>query len=199
MKILLTGGGSGGPTTPLLALYEELKTQLGEDLHGTFMGTEEGPERAWAESLGMSYQSIPSGKLRRYWSWQNFRDPFRILAGFFVALWRVWQIQPDVVVSAGSFVSVPVAYVSRLLGIKHVLLQMDVRPGLANRLMVPASSQLAYLFPETLPFFQRISSLHIGPVLRQSIREASAQNATVLYGLSEVKPLLLVTGEDKVL
>ncbi|MEC7166111.1 MAG: glycosyltransferase, partial [SAR324 cluster bacterium] len=145
LRVLFTGGGSGGPTTPLLAVNEALGA-LGPT-ESRFLGTTSGPERAMVEEAGIPFYAIPAGKLRRYFSWQNFTDPFHILAGGIIGLKHLLQFKPHVVVSAGSFVSVPVAYAARALGIPQVLLQMDVLPGLANRLMAPASSALGYYFP----------------------------------------------------
>lgn len=195
LRIVFTGGGSGGPTTPLLAAYGELKRQLGRDrVQGVFWGTATGPERGMAQKANLPFESIPAGKLRRYWSWKNGVDPLFILGGFLVSLKKLRQFKPHVVVSAGSFVSVPVAYAAWLLKIPHVILQMDVRPGLANRLMSPVSQALAYLFEESAPHFPAIARQKISPVVRSQIREASAEKANEKFHLKSDKPVLLVTG-----
>lgn len=195
LRIVFTGGGSGGPTTPLLAAYGELKQQLGRDqVQAVFWGTPTGPERGMAQKANLPFESIPAGKLRRYWSWKNWIDPLFILGGFLVSLKKLRQFKPHVVVSAGSFVSVPVAYAAWLLKIPHVILQMDVRPGLANRLMSPVSQALAYLFEESAPHFPAIERQKISPVVRSQIREASAEKANEKFNLKSDKPVLLVTG-----
>ena len=84
LRVLFTGGGSGGPTTPLLAVNEALGA-LGPT-ESRFLGTTSGPERAMVEEAGIPFYTIPAGKLRRYFSWQNFTDPFRILAGGIIGL-----------------------------------------------------------------------------------------------------------------
>jgi UDP-N-acetylglucosamine--N-acetylmuramyl-(pentapeptide) pyrophosphoryl-undecaprenol N-acetylglucosamine transferase len=99
------------------------------------------------------------------------------------------------VVSAGSFVSVPVAYAARALGIPQVLLQMDVLPGLANRLMAPASSALGYYFPASERAFQRIPERqHVGPVVRNSIYQGDPEQANQRFQLNPDLPVLLITG-----
>ncbi|MBF0278197.1 MAG: glycosyltransferase [SAR324 cluster bacterium] len=195
LRIMFTGGGSGGPTTPLLATYGELMHKLGQsEVEGLFLGTIDGPEKEMVQLTGLTFAGIPSGKLRRYWSWKNLTDPFFVVSGFVAGLIKLIQFRPQIVVSAGSFVSVPVAYAAWILRIPHILLQMDVQPGLANRLMAPASKFLAYLFEETAPYFPRIAKQSIGPVVRSEIRNASATLANSQFNLKPEKPVLLVTG-----
>lgn len=195
LRIVFTGGGSGGPTTPLLAVYGELINKLGKNqIEGVFFGTIDGPEKEMVQRAGILFESIPSGKLRRYWSWKNLIDPFFVLFGFVIGLIKLIRFHPQVVVSAGSFVSVPVAYAAWILRIPHILLQMDVRPGLANRLMAPVSDILAYLFEQTTSHFPSIALQKIGPVVRPEIQMASAAQANVQFRLNPDKPVLLVTG-----
>ena len=141
IRVLLTGGGSGGPTLPLLALAKEIIKQRKDSIF-LFLGRKKGPERQMVEQEGITYEHIPSGKLRRYLSWRNFVDPIFIIGGAINGFVKLLSFRPYVIVSAGSFVSVPIAYISWLLRIPHVILQMDVRPGLANRLMAPVSNVL---------------------------------------------------------
>ncbi len=195
LRIVFTGGGSGGPTTPLLAVFEELQLRLGEkQIAAVFWGTTSGPERAMVSQVGLSFQRFPSGKLRRYWSWKNLIDPFFILLGFVAGMVKLIRFRPHIVVSAGSFVSVPVAYAAWFLRIPHVILQMDVHPGLANRLMAPVSSVLAYIFEQTASHFPTITKKKIGPVVRAEIKNASRLRANTQFGLKSEKPVLLVTG-----
>ena len=193
LRVVLTGGGSGGPTTPLIAIFEELQNR--GSAHTLFLGTQTGPERKMAEAAGIPFRAIPSGKLRRYWSWQNLRDPFRILAGGLIGGWQLRRFQPHVVVSAGSFVSVPIAYAAKILGIPHIFLQMDVRPSLANRLMSPVSQAMAYYFAPSVRSFSGMAHCQqIGPVVRASVRESLGSSANQQFGLDPSRPVLLVTG-----
>ena len=136
-----------------------------------------------------------SGKLRRYWDWQNLRDPFLVLAGFFAGIYHLLRFRPDIVVSAGSFVSVPVAFGAFILRIPHLILQMDVRPGLANRLMTPFSSGVGCYFEKSMYAFKRVPIQQIvGPVVRQNILYADSKRAEKQFGLDPNRPLLLITG-----
>lgn len=81
-KIILTGGGTAGHVTPNIALVPKLK-EAGFDIK--YIGSYNGMEKQLVEKEGLNYVGISSGKLRRYFSWQNFTDPFRVIKGYFEA------------------------------------------------------------------------------------------------------------------
>ncbi len=194
VRVILTGGGSGGPTLPLLALAKEIIKQRKGSIF-LFLGSKKGPERQMVEQEGITFENIPSGKLRRYLSWRNFVDPIFIIGGGINGFVKLMNFRPHVIVSAGSFVSVPLAYMSWFLRIPHVILQMDVRPGLANRLMAPVSHALITYFEKTANYFPNILlKKNIGPVVRQEIIKANADRANLRFGLDPEMPLILITG-----
>ena len=78
-RIILTGGGTAGHVTPNIALLPRLK-ELGYDIH--YIGSYTGIEKELIEQFDIPYHGISSGKLRRYFDWKNFTDPFRVLKGF---------------------------------------------------------------------------------------------------------------------
>jgi UDP-N-acetylglucosamine--N-acetylmuramyl-(pentapeptide) pyrophosphoryl-undecaprenol N-acetylglucosamine transferase len=105
-RILFVGGGTGGHFYPLMSIAEALRSQnVDADLYYA------GPERydsSALESLGIRYVYISAGKKRRYASFLNFLDTFKILFGAILAIIRLYIIYPDVVMSKGSYTSVPV-------------------------------------------------------------------------------------------
>ena len=194
IRILLTGGGSGGPTQPLIALVEEFRKQKIRSKF-LFLGSKNGPERIMVEKSKIEFKTVPSGKLRRYWSWRNFLDPVFILLGGIFGLFHLLNFRPQIVISAGSYVSVPIAYSAWILKLPHIILQMDIRPGLANLLMAPVSKVVLYYFESTASHFPKISLKHkIGPVVRNGIYESNSKRANKIFGLDPKKPVILITG-----
>ena len=109
-RIILTGGGTAGHVTPNIALIPKLR-ELGYDIQ--YIGSYNGIEKELIEPFGIPYHGISSGKLRRYFSLQNFTDPFRVIKGYGEALRLLKRYKPDVVFSKGGFVAVPVVLAAK--------------------------------------------------------------------------------------
>ena len=139
MRVIFSGGYTLGPVTPLLAIAEVIKKHH-RDAQFLWIGTKTGPERALIEEAGIEFKTITTGKFRRYFSLWNVTDIFKIIAGLFQALKIVWKFEPDLCISAGGFVSVPVNFAGWIYGAKTWVHQQDVAVGLANKLMFPIAS-----------------------------------------------------------
>ncbi len=192
-RMLLTGGGTAGSVTPLLALAEELRKRH-PAVEFLFVGTAEGPERPLVESAGIPFRTIPSGKLRRYLSWQNVVDFERLWQGFRQARRLIGQWKPLVIVSAGSYVAVPVVLAGRLAGVKILIHQQDVRPGLANRLVAPLADRITVSFESSLRNFPARKTRWTGNPVRPAILQGSAIEARRLFELPAGQPVLLIIG-----
>ena len=101
-KIVMTGGGTAGHVTPNIALMPALK-EAGYDIE--YIGSVNGMEKGLIEAQKIPYHGISSGKLRRYFDWKNFTDPFRVLKGYGQAVSLMKKLKPDVVFSKGGFLS----------------------------------------------------------------------------------------------
>lgn len=154
-KILLTGGGTGGSVSPLLAIVNQLKNTPfmkggGGGFDFLFIGSKNGPEKEMVEKEGIGFKAISSGKLRRYFSVKNILDLFFIIVGFFESIFIILKWKPDLIISAGSFVSVPVIWAGWILRVPILIHQQDVRAGLANKLMAPFAKVITVTFEESL-------------------------------------------------
>ena len=151
-KIMLSGGGTGGSVTPLLSLAEELIKE-DKDIDLSFVGAKNGPEKeliAGFKGKEIRFLTLPSGKLRRYFSAANFFDIFKIIGAFFKSLAVLRQERPAIVISAGSFVSVPLVWAAACRRIPILIHQQDIRPGLANKLMAPFARVITVTFEKSL-------------------------------------------------
>ncbi len=190
-KIVLTGGGTLGHVTPHLALIPHLQ-KAGYEIH--YIGTEKGMERAKMESVpGIVYHAVKSGKLRRYFSWQNFVDPFKVIAGAFQSAALMGKIKPDVVFSKGGFVAVPVVFGAWLHRIPVVCHESDLTPGLANKLCKPFARRIATTFPECAKALGDKAEA-VGTPLRPELFSGSRARGLSLLHFDGVKPVLLMMG-----
>ena len=115
MKIILSGGGTIGSVSPLLAVCQAIR-QREPQTEFLWVATRRGPEHRLISEYGIPIRPIFSGKLRRYASWRNLTDPLLITIGFFQSLAIVRRWKPDAVLSAGGFVSVPLVRAAQRLG-----------------------------------------------------------------------------------
>lgn len=192
-RIILTGGGTAGSVTSLIAVADNIKKR-DRTVEFLFVGSANGPERVLAETAGINFEAIPAGKLRRYWSWHNFSDLNNLWHGFLAARRVIRRWRPQTVVSSGSYVSVPVVWAGRLAGCKTLVHQQDVRPGLANRLMVPAATVITVTFSKSLQDFPRPKVVLTGNPVRPSVLNGSADRAREIFNLDQSSPVLLVAG-----
>ncbi len=190
-KIVLTGGGTLGHVTPHLALIPHLQ-ESGYEIH--YIGTEKGMERDKMASVpGVTYHAVKSGKLRRYFSWQNFTDPFRVIAGAFQASHVIGKIKPDVVFSKGGFVAVPVVFGAWVHHVPVLCHESDLTPGLANKLCKPFAKKIATTFPECAAALGPKAEM-TGTPLRPELFHGDRAKGLALLHFDGSKPVLLMMG-----
>lgn len=151
--IVFTGGGTGGHVYPGIAILQALRTSLGTAVEFVWIGSEEGIERSIIEGLGLEYRAIATGKLRRYFSWKNLTDLFRIVKGYVQARQHLKILKPLFVFSKGGFVSVPPVRAAKALKIPVYSHESDLDPGLATRLNLSASRLVFCAYPESVAHF----------------------------------------------
>lgn len=189
--IVLTGGGTAGHVTPNMALIPSLKKA---GYHISYIGSYEGIERKLIEELEIPYYGISSGKLRRYFDFKNFTDPFRVLKGFSEAKKHLKTLMPDVVFSKGGFVTVPVVLAAKRLKIPVIIHESDMTPGLANKLCIPSAAKVCCNFPETLECLPSEKAVLTGTPIRSELLSGNKLNALNFCGFTANKPVIMVIG-----
>lgn len=193
MKIILSGGGTGGPVSPLIAIYQEIKKRQPQ-ADFLWVGTKSGPEAKMVSSYGINFQSISSGKLRRYFSWQNFFDPILIFIGFIQSFFIILKYKPNLIMSAGGFVAVPVALAAWILKKPVIIHQQDIRTGLANKIMTPLAKVITVSFAKSLKDFPQQKTSVVGNPVRQEILQGNKKAGLNFLGFDENLPVVLVMG-----
>jgi UDP-N-acetylglucosamine--N-acetylmuramyl-(pentapeptide) pyrophosphoryl-undecaprenol N-acetylglucosamine transferase len=195
MRILISGGGTGGHIYPALAVARELRDHYGAEL--LYIGDLHGLETEIVPRAGIPFAGISAGKLRRYLSARTFTDLGRIPLGMIQALGYVRRFKPHAAFTSGGYVSVPAGMAARAHGVPLVMHQQDVPPNLANRLLTPAATRISVSFPDSLRYFPaRRTSLAGNPVREEILRLAGAISADYKprFGLDPALPVVLVTG-----
>lgn len=200
MRILLTGGGTGGHLFPIIAVAREIKkiaaqnqTSFPEKLEFMFLG----PETIGQEILkeeGINYRNIFAGKMRRYASTMNFVDIFKVPIGICQSLWHLFFFMPNAVFSKGGFGSVPVVIVAWIYRIPILIHESDAIPGLANKICAKFSQRIAISYKDTEKYFPSIKTALTGNPVRENILGGSKEEAAKEFGLNAERKLIFVLG-----
>ncbi len=201
MKILLTGGGTGGHFYPIIAVAESIRKIVKEDklldAELYYMAPSRYDDRALFENQ-IIYVSSYAGKMRRYFSLLNVVDTIKTALGILKATVDVWRIYPDVVFSKGGYVSVPVLFAARLLRIPVVIHESDSHPGRANLWAAKFAQKIALSYGEAAKYFAAPGITEkvafTGNPIRKEIQETLITGADQLFGITESAPMILIIG-----
>jgi len=199
MKILFTGGGTGGHIFPIIAVAREIRRILPKEKLGFFYL---GPKDEFGEILlsqeGIKVKNVLAGKIRRYWDFKSFFEnlidiTFKTPIGILQAFFYLFFLAPDLIFSRGGFGSIPAVISGWLLGIPIFLHESDAVPGLANRFLARFALEIFVSFPKTL-YFPQDKMILVGNPIRREILEGSKAEAKTLFKLSGEKPVILILG-----
>jgi len=195
MKILFTGGGTGGHVYPLVAIAREIRRIYPKkDLTLYYAGPKDEFASALLSHEDFIIKTIVSGKIRRYFDWRNivdilFKIPFGVIQSFFLLLF----MRPDLVFTKGGSGSIAAAYAARILKIPVFLHESDVVPGLSNQTVAKWAKKIFVSFPKT-EYFDPSKTILVGNPIRKELLEGDKEKAVELFNLTLSKPILLVVG-----
>ena len=193
LKIVLTGGGTAGHIMPHIALLPMMKKKNWKILYIGGAGL----EKEIIKKTGLSYKQISTGKLRRYFSIDNFIDIFKVTIGFFQSIYYLYFFKPQLVFSKGGFVSVPVCFAAKVLDIPIITHESDLTPGLANKLIAKVSKVIFYAFTDTKKYLSsKIKSYCVGIPVRNDLLSGDRVIGLEICSFVEEKqkPVLLILG-----
>ncbi|MBI2120504.1 MAG: UDP-N-acetylglucosamine--N-acetylmuramyl-(pentapeptide) pyrophosphoryl-undecaprenol N-acetylglucosamine transferase [Parcubacteria group bacterium] len=197
MKIIFTGGGSGGHFYPIIAVIEAIRDlQIKERLLPAelyFISDHPYDKQVLFENE-VSYIEIRTGKRRTYASARNFSDIFRTALAVLKAIWTMYRIFPDVVFGKGGYASFPTLFAARLFGIPVVIHESDAVPGRVNAWASKFARAIAVSYPEAVSAFPKDKAIATGNPIRKEILTPITHGAHEFLGLEEGIPILLVLG-----
>lgn len=200
MRLILTGGGTGGHIMPNIALLEYLKQQ-GKTWEILYLGSSKGMEKKMMEELELNndqfqvkFSAIHCGKLRRYFSWENFGDAFKTILGVVESVIKIRRFRPKVIFSKGGYVSFPVVLAGWLCRVPVILHESDVMPGMANKISAKFAKTICVAFEESKKYFKNKDVVVTGNPLRADIKKGERVLGYQISGLKPTWPIILVMG-----
>lgn len=207
MRIVLTGGGTGGHFYPLMAVADQIaaisreQKLIAPDL--IYMAPTEYDKEALFER-NITFIPIAAGKQRRYTSFLNITDLFKIAWGIVKATFRMYFVLPDVVFSKGGYASVPVLFAARFFRIPVIIHESDSVPGRANAWAAKFAKRIAISYPETAEAFEKLAKKTkkedvtkialTGNPVRHTLETLAPAGAYEFLKLEKGIPTLLVLG-----
>jgi UDP-N-acetylglucosamine--N-acetylmuramyl-(pentapeptide) pyrophosphoryl-undecaprenol N-acetylglucosamine transferase len=195
MRVLISGGGTGGHIYPALSVATQLRTTYNADI--LYLGSDDGLETQLVPAAGFRLATIKAGKLQRYLSMKTIKGVARVPIGMTQALGIVREFRPDVSFTSGGYVAVPAGLASKLNGVPLLLHQQDVPPNLSNKLIGPLATRISIAFAASQKYFPEHKTLLLGNPIRKEIldvRQVSVQQARINLNFEPDMPLILVTG-----
>lgn len=205
MRIILTGGGTGGHTFPLIAVSRELKNQFSstppapktqQGLELIFIGPGKYAKN-YILTEGIAFKNLLAGKWRRYVTpldiLRNFLDLFKTLLGFLQAYWYFLLYMPDAVFSKGGYGSFAVVIVAWVFRIPVILHESDSVPGFVNKFLSKFSKKIIVSFPTEYPQFPKNKTVLAGNPVRNLAAVDIAQ-ARATFQITTNKPVIFIYG-----
>jgi UDP-N-acetylglucosamine--N-acetylmuramyl-(pentapeptide) pyrophosphoryl-undecaprenol N-acetylglucosamine transferase len=166
MKILFTGGGTGGHFYPVIAIAEAVHEEAKEKKILTpelfYMAPSKYNPRALFDN-DITFIQVPAGKVRRYFSLLNITDFFKTCSGILIAFFKMFSLYPDVVFGKGGYASFPPLVAARLLRIPVVIHESDSKPGKVNAWAAKFARRIAVSYPDAAEYFEKILGAKIDP------------------------------------
>lgn len=193
MKVLFAGGGTMGSVSPLVAIYQELH-ERDANLEVLWLGTKKGPEKDFLTEYKIPFKFIISGKWRQYFSLANLFTPFFVLISFIQCLSILKKFKPEVVLTAGSFVAVPVMYAAAFLRIPRFAHQQDLQVGLANKIMMKKATAVTVTYADISGKLPYNKTFKISNPVRKEVYSGNRERAAQFFKLNLTFPTILIMG-----
>lgn len=195
MRVLFTGGGTGGHFFPIIAIAREIK-RIAEDervldLELFYIGPDDfGKELLRREDI--LYEILPTGKIRRYFSFSNVIDTAKTLRAVLAAFWKLFRLMPDIIFSKGGFSSFPVLLVAWIYRIPVIIHESDIVPGIVTRWSAKFAKRVGVAFSKTKSYFPESKTAVVGNPIRKRILGGIREEARDHFAIFSRKPVILI-------
>jgi UDP-N-acetylglucosamine--N-acetylmuramyl-(pentapeptide) pyrophosphoryl-undecaprenol N-acetylglucosamine transferase len=197
MRVVLSGGGTGGHIYPAAAIGRQLKREdPGTEL--LYIGSATGLESRIVPKLGIPFEAIEISGFKRKLSLDNVRTVIRFLRAVRRSKALLRAFRPDVVVGTGGYVCGPVVYAAAKLGIPTLIHEQNVEPGMANLFLSRYADAIAVSFPESESRFRRGRRVvHTGNPCATNVLHADKARGRASLGIPAGSRIVLVVGGSR--
>ncbi|MGI6648044.1 MAG: undecaprenyldiphospho-muramoylpentapeptide beta-N-acetylglucosaminyltransferase [Bacillota bacterium] len=197
MRVVFTGGGTGGHLYPALAIARYLQ-KVYPKIQILFIGTAQGLEAEIVPRAGFNFLTISSQGLKRRFSWSNIKTGWLVLRGLRESRRILKQFAPDLVVGTGGYVCGPVVLMAHWLGIPSAIHEQNAWPGITNRILSRLVSLVMTTFEESKPHFTRAARVEVtGLPIRPEIMEVNRLAGAKSLNLNPQLLTILVVGGSR--
>jgi len=198
MKIVFTGGGTGGHFYPIIAVAQRVNKIIDDEkIIGAklyYLSNNPYDQEALFEN-GLIYEEVNAGKMRTYFSFKNFLDLFKIFFGVINAIFKLYAIYPDVVFGKGGYGSFPTLCAARILRIPVIIHESDSAPGRVNKWAGHFAKKIALSFPDAAEYFREDKVAWTGnPVRLELEKKADKKTALEYFKFESDLPIIFILG-----
>ncbi|MEJ0002196.1 MAG: UDP-N-acetylglucosamine--N-acetylmuramyl-(pentapeptide) pyrophosphoryl-undecaprenol N-acetylglucosamine transferase [bacterium] len=198
MKILFTGGGTGGHFYPIIAVAQKVNKIIDDEkiLGAKLYFVSDAPydKQALFEN-NLVFEEVNAGKMRTYFSIKNFTDVFKMIFGTFRAVFKIFSIYPDVIFGKGGYASFPTIFAAKILRIPVVIHESDSVPGRVNKWAGGFAKRVAISFPEAADYFPKDKTAWTGQPIRAELEHAAEhEKALEYFKLERELPVIVILG-----
>ena len=198
MKIVFTGGGTGGHFYPIIAVAQKVNQIIDREhiIGAKLYYVSDGPyDKEMLVENGLLYEEINTGKMRTYFSFKNFSDIFKVFFGTLNAIFKMFSIYPDIVFGKGGYASFPTIFAARILHIPVLIHESDSAPGRVNKWAGHFAKKVAVSFVEAADYFPKNTTAWTGqPIMTEIEHPAPRKEALDYFKMESDIPVILVLG-----
>lgn len=197
MKVILSGGGTGGHIYPALTIADAIKKEC-PDAEIFFVGTKEGLEKNIIPRYGYELKYIEVAGFKRSLSFDTVKSFFKLFAGLFDAYKIVAEAKPDLVIGTGGYVCGPICFMAALKGVPACIQEQNAMPGVTNKILARFVKKVFLGYEEGRKYFSGSSEkIYTGNPIRSEILVHEKEEALKELGLDPKKKTILVSGGSR--
>ena len=193
MKIIVSGGGTGGHIYPALTLIRTIQSQV-ENLEILYVGTKIGLEADIIPKEGLPFQTVDIRGLERKLSLKMIKTAGKAIHGVWQARRIVKQFKPDLVIGTGGFVCGPILLAASLMGIPTLIQEQNVIPGITNKLLAKFVTKIAVGYQDAMKYFPTEKVVFTGNPIRAEVLSMNRQAGLLEFGFDTKKKTILISG-----